>query len=971
MAEKLLAATISQFNGLRTDTPATKCPSSYSPDCSDLVFTASGVATRNPLRVSLSMPAEIIFDETFMGRDGTTYRAVVDVNGAIWSVNSDKTYVQIDSVLPGSQVSHVIAYGRIYMAFFNAQGGCDATRQWDGKNVYRVAHGAPGAPPSVSNLSLALSNVSSGSRIKNLVTLVTSVSHNLQKGYLANIANVAAFIQNITSIVINNETLPGIGVVTVPMAHGLVPGNAVAIDNVEPTVIGGHLVSWNRVSKIVTLVTATAHGLQVGSTPLVELQTDGFGAVIVLSVPSLTSFTFSNNGGDGSGTAGGVMLPWPFDSGTLFTIVQVPTPTTFRFSIAFTDGTFTTGNIAFDWDGSFYVETVISPTSFTYRQIGPDADISGSTGLVTPTGQLAAGDHLVCQHFITKNDFITGPSPSVRFTASGGQYIQIDDLAIGPADVKGRILSFTGTNGSRFFMILTPATPNGQQVSTSTRIDDNTTTSIVMDFGDTTLLDATGIDIPGNNLFQYVTLDTPSGVEWFGDRLFWWGGRNKVTGLINPGMDGGTAAGSTHPLGWTATAGTVVQVGTAAAYVGPGTLTQGVANTANGVPILQPLQPYLLRAWGTAGGSIAATVSSAITGFSSTCVVNFAGTGYVSAPFSLAMPSAIPQDLILTLNVTGTFRDLHLIYASNPNRNPKARGSYVQVPEGYDNLTGNVGPNDDSTELRASFVLQESLYFITAKRLYYVSSIGNQEPSAWDPQMVSDKCGTFHANCVVTGKGWSMWGGDMGVFWYSGGIPRKISNYIKPTWKAVAGMTNARDDEDAQRVYFGIIDATGQKSVLTYDYHEVEQGGEPKWCPWNRAVSWISQANEFAVGNKVYTLAIAAGIEDDNLGLIGGYYTFSPFAPSAYRKDFNYLGLRMSGLGVMTPFLYGMRLTTLTQALNGQNMAALLDIVAEWPVQLTARLLFLKLGQPGLSFALEEVTASYILDANAPISGVR
>src|SRR6185437_10062551 len=80
---------------------------------------------------------------------------------------------------------------------------------------------------------------------------------------------------------------------------------------------------------------------------------------------------------------------------------------------------------------------------------------------------------------------------------------------------------------------------------------DNTSTSATVDFSDNTLFAAIGIDIPGNNLFNQVTLAPCIGIDSYASRLFVWGEFNKVQDLINMGFEGGTATvGGTNPLGW-------------------------------------------------------------------------------------------------------------------------------------------------------------------------------------------------------------------------------------------------------------------------------------------------------------------------------------------------------------------------------------------------------------------------------------
>lgn len=1096
--DKVQIATLSQFYGLRTDTPASKCPANYSPDCSDMIFSVGGMETRHPFRALATLPAEIVYRKEFTCKDGSVQILALDVNGALYVVHADGSHTQIDSVAPGSSVSSVTAYGREYMSFYRNGLGSDAPRQWDGKNIYRVSQGGPGAPPTVTNYSLPAASLVAGSegtpvaitsaepvdptqvqtggsddggafnppqyetyftslyltassphgltdgevvtilgntlynpgattvsevvsatefkvsyltqnfaigtggtvtpsapflvRNGNTVTANTATAHGLRTGYQVVISGVPDQSQSITSIVIDNETHPGQATFTTPNPHGFVPGNTVGISGVQNAAVGGSITTWNSNSGVATVTTASDHGLTPGTSVIVQLSAFAAAPRIVESVPSLSSFTFDNgNSPDGSGTGGSVLLPWPLQSGAQFSISAVPSATTFQIPFSFNDGTWTSGSISFAWAGTFYVTSVLSATSFTYRQNGPNALIQSGTGTVTPQGQMPAGDHQVCQHFITAAGFITAPSPPVKFTASGGQYVMVQNLAIGPEDVVARVLSFTGANGSRFFMLLIPGQVNGLQVSTSTRVDDNVTTTALFDFSDLTLLSATAVDVPGNNLFQQTTLNTPRGVRWYNDRLFWIGELNTVIGLLNMGMDGGTISGSTKPLGWTSIGnGVVTQVGSMPALVvtGPdtGEITQPATTSERGNAILQPNLNYSLRFWmlgmGSKVGQMLATISSVVTGFTSTASFDLAGvteSGYYTVDFSEKLPASVPSDLVLSVkfaNLTGvvTYRDLQMVYADNPNRNPIARSSYVKNPEAYDALTGNIGPNDDSTELRALFVLDESLHFLTERRLYSVQQIGNSEPSSWVPIQISDKCGAFHAEAVTTGKGWAAWGGKDGSFWYGGGIPEKVSAIIAPTWRKVSTMTNIYDDSDAERVYFGLVDANGAKSMLVYDYHEIGLGGPGKWCPWNRPANWICESENgpvFVFGSKFYKLDSTEGVSDDDLGSIAGYYTFAPIGSTAFQKNYSYLGLSINGAGVMTPFVYAKYLSTLTQALRGQELSTLIDTIAEWPENIRGRLLYLKLGQAGVRYSLEDATAIYQNDPNAPLSGVR
>ncbi len=198
------------------------------------------------------------------------------------------------------------------------------------------------------------------------------------------------------------------------------------------------------------------------------------------------------------------------------------------------------------------------------------------------------------------------------------------------------------------------------------------------------------------------------------------------------------------------------------------------------------------------------------------------------------MPSTIPDDMTLTVTVNGSVRDLQMIYADNPARNPLARWSYVQNPEAYDALTGNAGPNDDATELRATAVLQESLHFITQKGLYSVQQVQTKSlPRGMWTESPTSAARSMPIQLLPAKDGSpSVVRRD-----FTGsrdGFQTNVSAIIAPTWRGYAGITAMWNDPIFERVYIGLIDVNGNKLMQSYDYHEVQFGGPPKWCPWRR-----------------------------------------------------------------------------------------------------------------------------------------
>jgi hypothetical protein len=1054
-------ASVAEFLGLRTDTPQSKCPQNYSPDCSDMVFSPGGMATRNPFRKDVTFPAEIVYRKEFLAKNGTTQILALDVNGALYVVHQDGTFTQIDSVTPGSKVNSVTAYGREYLSFFQNGEGCDAPRQWDGKNLYRVSQGGPGAPPSFSAAAI----VGDQYPIVSITQPAAQGGHApwgfsyfLQCSIPAPAPNSLSGLTpgNVVTIYYADSTLSGpdmdlvnafnsgnpvyiyVSFTGTPQTLGPWTAQVTSVGDAQPP--NGqprsfYYFTFNIPTSVLVFYAGSGHAgytanyqrtlatLTTGA-PVPELEvTDAvdISGTSVAGYDGTQTITQTVNSGDvsitqSSRTAGIATYHYNLITGAAPAAGQPITITgtlnangglngsnlTIASATGGNSGSFTVAIAGADFaiasengDGVtagtvFAFDPGISALGTVQNPIFGDS-VGGTLTFGGSQATIAPGTRLGCVFFITdkgENNF-TAPSPIVKFTIPANtNAIAFDNLPIGPANVIARGLAFTGANGGRFYFMDRVPQINGVVLGTATLINDNTTTSGTVQFTDQALFGGIAIDVPGNNLFQQVALNLPRGVNWYGDRMLWIGEKNTVIGFQNMDMAGGTLSGSTAPLGWTALgSGQIQQLGFMPAYfvTGPdmGQLTQSAYQTAAGVEILQPLLNYSLRFWlsGVKTGQLQALIYSISTGFNSTATFDLStrtNDGYYTIDFDTPMPNTIPSDMTLSIafatvpnGQTAIIRDMQIIYTDNPNRNPVARFSYVQNPDAYDALTGNAGPNDDSTELRATAVLQESLYFITEKGQYSIQQIGNTEPSSWDPQQVADKCGAFDANSVTTGKGWIAWAGPEGTFWFAGGLPEKISATIAPTWRQVSGVTNVFNDADQERVYFGI---PGKQ--LVYDYHEIALGGAGKWCPWKRPVNWVSKSSNgtvFTIGAKFFHLDSAAGVDDDDLGPIGGYYTFAAVASGITRKDFDYLGLEISGAGILTPFLYGKTLQDAPTVLVGQELSTLLDVVAEWPTRIlsSARRMFLKLGQDGVRYSLQSYGTVYQSDPNQPISGAR
>ena len=189
-------------------------------------------------------------------------------------------------------------------------------------------------------------------------------------------------------------------------------------------------------------------------------------------------------------------------------------------------------------------------------------------GTIVSTGIIAAGKRKVCYSFLTRDGYLTQPSPIFEYdVVAGANALAISDLLPGPDNVIARVIHLTGANGDNFYNIPVPVTviSNGQKVvNSSTYLNDNLSTNITLSFSDDVLTAATSIDTPGNNLFETSELGSPIALVPYADRMVAIGEQNKIQNLLNYSFDGGiqvnkgnAGAGGgpgttqTFPAGWT------------------------------------------------------------------------------------------------------------------------------------------------------------------------------------------------------------------------------------------------------------------------------------------------------------------------------------------------------------------------------------------------------------------------------------
>jgi hypothetical protein len=717
-------------------------------------------------------------------------------------------------------------------------------------------------------------------------------------------SGTVAFVQ---SIVIDNEMNPGLALVTTTEPHGLSPSEDVSIVGVEPgTVAAVTTAQWS--SGITTITTAASHNLQPGSVIQISGVTTSTGSTsfnfdgtfTVETVPAPNQFTYPQSPITATdpdvivstGNTGDVQIAWPIPDNTptptYFEVQSCPTPTTFYVQVDYADGTWTTGTVGFIWEGTFFVTAVNSPTQFVYRQYGPNGSTS-AIGTVTPFGQAAPGLHLCQVLFLDRQGGITAPSPPTTFIANGGQYVSVSNIPIGPSNIVARILAFTGAQPNvpgvlpPFFYLAVPAQLEGQVVSTGTQINDNTTTTALLDFSDDSLFGTASelgaISVTGNNLVNQLVLDGALAFGYFESRLSTIGQRATVQELLNMGFEGGSlSTNSTQPLGWTSSDAGILSngltgLGNAYTFTTNGSLSQSAYLDAYGNPIVDGNITYaarfLVQGLG-ANGILAVTLSSASTGFTSTA--NLAvpnGLAYVQANFSAVTPKQIPADMTITIAVEGltagtiAIDEASIFDSQNPYLDNETATSYTNNPAAFDGVSGVGQPTEDTHKIMGFSVIRSTPYAITqdpSGRVHQILVDPTSEPSGWEWKEIQSNCGTLSATGIThsqaddqtssSGDDWSAWPTETGVGLFDGGQVHKVSQEIQPNWNpgtskypwmaegtainmdAASGISALCDPVDRMLYFFVPIGAaTTPNAIYALSYRELNSASAIESSP--------------------------------------------------------------------------------------------------------------------------------------------
>jgi hypothetical protein len=575
-------------------------------------------------------------------------------------------------------------------------------------------------------------------------------------------------------------------------------------------------------------------------------------------------------------------------------------------------------------------------------QVGPGERPSAADA-VDP-GNISPGVHQCAVVFVTRQGYWTAPSPPVSWTAAGSLKVNITNIPTGPSNVVQRLLAFTAEGGASFF-----------HVPAAMVLNDNTTTSLEVDFSDAILL--SGVSM--NYLFAQIELPNQLGVVDYAERLFWWGERSKMSNWRNATFDGGwDASGSGRPLGWTldpangAGAGREsTQVIWGDAYrmtadgvaIVRGLLTQNALTDAAGNPLLVKNTDYSVRARvkrssGLTAGTFRINAFSPSLGLigSGLAVTTLQATSaYQEFTADLFPPQAsLPSDLVLRVYADGLpapageyfLVDCIEIFATNAAQNASlVRASATENPESYNGVSGimEIAANNGQG-IRAAFKLRNNLYFVKERGLYVTATDGVNEPSLWGVEEVSNKVGTPSAHGIGSGEEWVVIAGRSGLYLFDGSEPIKLSQEIQPTWDSINWQYGHRIwvqvDTEHKRILVGVPmgTATQPNQILVLDYTEGFQDplvaiySAPerarKWAQWMisaNSCGLIERSNGVAQmflgsnnsSTKIY--ALTRGQFSDDGAPIHSYYTTAYLAstPMSGRNLFGYLTGYVQGAG--------------------------------------------------------------------------
>jgi hypothetical protein len=575
-------------------------------------------------------------------------------------------------------------------------------------------------------------------------------------------------------------------------------------------------------------------------------------------------------------------------------------------------------------------------------QVGPGEGPAAADA--ADPGNISPGVHQFAVVFVTRQGYWTVPSPPLSWTAAGSKKVNITNIPTGPANVVQRLLTFTAAGGASFYHV--PATM---------LINDNTTTSLEVDFSDTILLSGVSMEY----LFGQIELPNQVGVVDYAERLFWWGERSKMPTWRNPTFDGGwDPSGNGRPLGWQRDPtngaggsrestdvvwGDAYRITADGLTIVRGLITQNANTDAAGNPLFVKNTDYSVRARVKRSANLSAgtfrinaySTSLGLLGSGMGLTTVQVTTNYQEFTADLFTPqSSLPSDVVLRVYVDGLpapsgesfLVDNIEIFATNSAQNSSlVRASATESPESYDGVSGimEIAVNNGQG-IRAAFKLRNNLYFVKERGMYVTATDGVNEPALWGVEEVSNKVGTPSAHGVGFGEEWVVIAGRSGLYLFDGSEPIKLSQEIQPTWDTINWQYGqvlwVQVDTEHKRILVGVPvgSATQPNQILTLDYTEGFQDPlvamftaperSRKWAQWNisaNSCGLIERSTGIAQiflgsnsgSGKIY--ALTKGQFSDDGAPIHSYYTTAYLSSTGIsgRNLFGYLTGYVQGAG--------------------------------------------------------------------------
>jgi hypothetical protein len=888
------------FGGTDSELAPPDCPEGVSPDNQEVMFLPGEVFSRWGLHGVLLSPTghPILYTKSYKQPNNQVLTLFLDSTGTLYVEpvsTSPGTSSSLFEVTPGLYAQSVSAFGREYIAFSDLLHGQGIPLQYDGTFLDRVTMDGPGAPPAVADAQSA-------------VAIATTGLDTNDTGYL-NAITAATEAGNICTLTF-----------AAPSTQPIIPG--------QPFIVFGAPAGYNGIFTVLAVAAGglsltyfnQTTGLSPGSGGFVNLPaalcstsaphglTNGDFCVIKGASPASGGFNPNNAepalafsgtvDTDATGFIVSVVSGDVFTDGLIQQNITVNgVETTIETVTSPTSATVST-QLTANQSGVAYTASILNPVNWQVIEVidaqnflfsvanSPQlitASGNATGGTLNPGGQSSVGVHQMVVMWLTRQGFISKPSPAGQFISVGNSKWTATALPIGPANVVARVLGFTGAGGDNFFII--PASVNlpnpsgllaAPVVIQSTVVPDNTSTSFTFDVPDNSLFAAVPIDQIGNDLFDQAVLGPVLGFFAYESRLACWGDYNKIENFLNLGFCGGYLSGAlTAPLGWNSAGnlgGTLVNGGPWASgqiwqITGDGSsnkkglLTQPADLDSFGDPIISPNTSYQFRLWAKASalnlpGDIVLSLSSVSTGFSSTATIpiNSLGTagGFTSlVAFTLETPSTIPDDLLLSLYVinlsnaaTVTLGENEIIFVEDPFRDNLSRWSYVENPEAFALTTGNLGPEDDPGPIRCFSLQRNNSILKTASGVHEFSS-NDSEPDDWTVNQITRSVGAMSLRGGDPGQfgsgdaaeDWDVSADPKGLYLFAGGDHWKISQEYQTWWdqinQAAQQTVWVKNDPHNRRIYVGVPlgAAVTPNLILVMDYRELDTAVQISGAP--------------------------------------------------------------------------------------------------------------------------------------------